>query len=77
VADASGKIATSITGDGSFQDAMSGLFLSFDACFWKIGKKGKIDVMVRRRKRRKQVLHDLKETRGYWELKEEGLECAL
>jgi hypothetical protein len=77
VADASGKTATSITVDGSFQDVMSGLFLSFKVCFWKTGTKGKIDVTVRRRKRRKQVLDDLKEKRGNWELKQEGLERTL
>ena len=60
-----------------FEDAMSGLFLSFNACFWKIWTKGKIDVAIRRGKWRKQLLDDLKEKRGYWELKEERLERTL
>jgi hypothetical protein len=32
---------------------------------------GKIEVMGRRGRRRKQVLDDLKEKRRYWKLKEE------
>jgi len=32
---------------------------------------GKIEVRGRRGRRRKKVLDDLKEKRGYWELKEE------
>jgi hypothetical protein len=28
-------------------------------------------------KRRNQVLNDFKETRGYWKLKQETLDCAL
>ena len=75
--DAPVKTATSITVDGSFQDAMSGLFLSFNACFWKTRRKGEIDMTVRRGKRCKQLLDDLKETRVYWELEEEGLGRTL
>jgi hypothetical protein len=62
----SGKTATSTTVDGSFKDATRGTFLSFSACFWKTGTKGKIDVTGRRRRRRKQLLDDLREKRGYW-----------
>ena len=32
---------------------------------------------VRRGRRRKQQLDDLKETRGYWKLKEEALDRSL
>jgi hypothetical protein len=39
--------------------------------------EGKIDVNKRRRRRRKQPLNDLKETRGYCELKEEALHHKL
>jgi hypothetical protein len=46
-------------------------------CFLKRVIEGKIEgritVMVRRGRRRKQLLDDLKETRGYWKLKEEAL----
>jgi hypothetical protein len=41
----------------------------------KIG--GKKEVTGRRGRRRKQLLNDLKETRGYWELKEEALDRTL
>ena len=34
------------------------------------GEEGRIEVTGRRGKRRKQLLDDLKETRGYWKLKE-------
>jgi len=30
--------------------------------------EGKIEVVERRGRRRKQLLHDLKTTRGYWKL---------
>jgi len=33
--------------------------------------------MGRLGRRRKQLLDDLKETRGYWKLKEEALACTL
>ena len=36
-----------------------------------------ITVIGRRGKRRKQLLDDLKETRGYWKLKQEALDRAL
>jgi hypothetical protein len=39
--------------------------------------EGKIGVTGRRGRRRKQLLDDLKEERGYWKLKEEALECTL
>jgi hypothetical protein len=39
--------------------------------------QGRIEVMRRRGRRRKQLLDDLKETRGYWKLKEEALDCIL
>ena len=39
--------------------------------------EGRIDVEVRRGKRRKQLFDDLKEARGYWKLKEEVLNRTL
>jgi len=39
--------------------------------------KGKIEVMGRRGRRRKQILTDLEESRSYWKLKEEALDCTL
>ena len=36
-----------------------------------------IGVKGRRRERRKQLLDDLKEKRGYWKLMEEGLDRTL
>jgi hypothetical protein len=36
--------------------------------------KGRIEVMGRRGRRRKQLLDDLKEKRRYWKLKEEALD---
>jgi hypothetical protein len=33
--------------------------------------------MGRQERRPKQLLDDLKETRGYWKLKEEALDCIL
>jgi hypothetical protein len=35
--------------------------------------KGRIEVTGRQRRRRKQLLDDLKEKNGYWKLEEEGL----
>jgi hypothetical protein len=37
------------------------------------GKIERIEVTRRRERRRKQLLDDLKETRGYWKFKEEAL----
>ena len=37
----------------------------------------RIDVTGRQRRRWKQLLDDLKETRGYWKLKEETLDCTV
>jgi hypothetical protein len=39
--------------------------------------EGKIEGMGRRRRRRKQLLNDLKETRRYWKSKEEALDRTL
>jgi hypothetical protein len=39
--------------------------------------EGKIEVTGRRGRRRKQLLNELKETRGYWKLKEETLDHPL
>jgi hypothetical protein len=39
--------------------------------------EGKIEMMGRRGRRRKQLLDDLKEKRRYWNLKEEALDCIL
>jgi hypothetical protein len=39
--------------------------------------EGRIDVMGRRGRRRKQLLDDLKERRGVRKLKEEALGCTL
>jgi hypothetical protein len=36
-------------------------------------KRGRPEVKKRRGRRRKQLLYDLKETRGYWKLKEKAL----
>jgi hypothetical protein len=38
---------------------------------------GRIEMEVRRGRRRKQLLDDLKEERGYWKLKEEALYRTL
>jgi hypothetical protein len=50
-------------------------------CLLKHGIAGKIEggieVMKRRERRRKQLLDDLKETRGYWKLKEETLDRTV
>jgi len=40
-------------------------------------REGRIEVMGRRRERRKQLLDNLKEKKGYWELKEEALDHTL
>ena len=39
--------------------------------------EGKIDVTGRRGRRRKQILDDVKKTRGYWKSKEEALDLTL
>jgi hypothetical protein len=39
--------------------------------------EGRIEVTVRRGRRRKQLLDDLKENRGYWKLNEEALDLPL
>jgi hypothetical protein len=41
-------------------------------CLLKHIIEGKIKVMQRGGRRRKQLLYDLKETRGYWKFKELG-----
>jgi hypothetical protein len=38
--------------------------------------EGRIKETGRRGRRRKQLLEDLKEKRGYWKLKEEALDCT-
>ena len=38
---------------------------------------GKAKVIGKRGTRRKQLLDELKETRGYWKLKEKALNCFL
>jgi hypothetical protein len=39
--------------------------------------EGRIEVTGRQGRRRKQLVDDLKERRGYWELKEEALDCTV
>jgi hypothetical protein len=39
--------------------------------------EGRIEMTGRRGRRRKQLLDDLKEKRGYWKLKEEALDHTL
>jgi hypothetical protein len=39
--------------------------------------EGRIEMTGRRGRRRKQLLDDLKEKRGYWKLKEEALERTV
>jgi hypothetical protein len=39
--------------------------------------EGNIEVTARRGRRRKQLLDDLKEKRGYWKLKEEAVDRTL
>jgi len=38
---------------------------------------GRIGVTGGRERRHKQLLGDLKETRGYWKLKEETVDCTV
>jgi hypothetical protein len=46
-------------------------------CLLKHVIEGKVEGMERRRIRRKQLLGDLKEGRGYWNLKEEALDRTV
>jgi hypothetical protein len=39
--------------------------------------EGRLEMIGRRGRRRKQLLSDLKEERGYWKLKEEALDHTL
>ena len=39
--------------------------------------EGRIEVTGRRERRRKQLLNDLKEKKGYWKLKEEALDRTV
>ena len=39
--------------------------------------EGSVEVTVRRGRRRKRFLHDVKERRGYRKLKEEALDCIV
>ena len=39
--------------------------------------EGMIEVTVRRERRCRQPPYDLTETRGYWKLKKEALDCTL
>ena len=39
--------------------------------------EGRIEVTGRRGRRCKQILDDVKETRGYWEMKEEALDGTV
>jgi len=39
--------------------------------------KGIREITERRERRRKQLLDHLKETRGYWKLQEEELDCPI
>jgi hypothetical protein len=39
--------------------------------------EGRIEMMGRRGRRRKQLLYDLKEKRRYWKLKEEALDRTM
>ena len=40
-------------------------------------KNGRLEVIERRRKRRKQPQNNLQETRGYWKLNEAAVESAV
>jgi hypothetical protein len=40
-------------------------------------KEGRIEVMGRRGRRRKQLLDDVKETRGYWKFEKEALDRTV
>jgi hypothetical protein len=49
-------------------------------CLLKHVTEGKIDGMIsegKKRRRRKQLLDDLKKTRGHCELKKEALDCTV
>jgi hypothetical protein len=46
-------------------------------CLLKHVIEGNIKVTGRRRRRHKQLVDDLTETRGYWDLKEEALDRAV
>jgi hypothetical protein len=50
-------------------------------CLLKHVTEGKIEGMIevtgRRERRRRQVLDDLQEMRGYWKLKEEALDATV
>ena len=39
--------------------------------------EGRVQLTERRGTRRRQLLDDREETRGYWKLKEEALNCTL
>ena len=39
--------------------------------------EGDVEVKVRQGRRRKQLLNELKETRGHWKLKQEALNRSL
>jgi hypothetical protein len=39
--------------------------------------EGRVEVTERRRRKRKHILDDVKETTGYWKLKEEALDRTL
>jgi hypothetical protein len=39
--------------------------------------EGRIELIGRQGRRRKQLLDGLKKSRGYWKLKEEALDCPL
>jgi hypothetical protein len=39
--------------------------------------EGRVQLTGRRGTKRKQLLDDRKETRGYWKKKEEALDCTL
>jgi hypothetical protein len=59
---------------------MSKYYFLCGNCRLKHITKGKIEgveVTGRQGRRRKQLLDDLKETRGYWKLKEEALDRTL
>jgi hypothetical protein len=46
-------------------------------CYWKKKLEGRREISWRRGRRRKQLLDDLKETRGYWKLKAEALDRTV
>jgi hypothetical protein len=46
-------------------------------CLLKHVIEGRIEMTGRRGRKRKQLLDDLKETRSYWNLKEEALDLVL